>query len=229
MNFSVYIKYSYFISYCHFSVPFVIKKNISVFSKKGTINKSTLGGVIGDAKYVYIFKANPTILYKINVLIKNFKKYIIFVKKSIMATREKEEFSITEAKRYYANAKETIKNAKKADEFYNDSKYVKGAGSYLWLSVLIALDTVYNVKYSKGKSRVTFLDYKNALAEDKNKNKSLDKNIVKVFENAYAIIHLSMSYDGISVVSACNLGFDYAKQIIDFCEKQNNKRVKTTV
>ena len=57
-------------------------------------------------------------------------------------------YSIEEARRYVANAEETIKKAKYDPEIqsYIDSKYVRTAGDILWKGSLIALDTVFQVR-----------------------------------------------------------------------------------
>ncbi|MDR2836481.1 MAG: DUF5618 family protein [Bacteroidales bacterium] len=137
---------------------------------------------------------------------------------------KKEEFSIQEAKRHFENAKETIKLAKKNDKYYTDPKYVKSAGSYLWHSILIAIDSVYDVKYSKkGNARADKLDYQNALAKDTRNSKNRGFDIVDIYAEAYKVIHLSMSYDGILSVNICNDGFMYAKKIIDYCELKLKK------
>ena len=62
----------------------------------------------------------------------------------------------SEAYRYVANAKETLdKKAKLNSDYqaYEDRKYVRAAGHYLWLSVLIMLEAKYHLKKNK-RSRV---------------------------------------------------------------------------
>ena len=56
---------------------------------------------------------------------------------------------IEEARRYVDNAKQTlIENGKLNMEThrYEDPKYVRAAGNYLWLGVLMALDAVFEVR-----------------------------------------------------------------------------------
>ena len=55
---------------------------------------------------------------------------------------------IEEARRYVRNAHDTLADNTKVDpetETYVDSKYVRAAGNYLWLGVLIALEAVFHV------------------------------------------------------------------------------------
>ena len=58
-----------------------------------------------------------------------------------------QENPIEEARRYVANAKETIKKANYDPELksYTDKKYIKTAGNILWSGCLIALDAVLQV------------------------------------------------------------------------------------
>ena len=67
---------------------------------------------------------------------------------------------LAEARRYVDNAKQTLAQngqLNKEEHRYEDEKYVKAAGNYLWLSVLMALDAVFHVKANKKKSRVSAL------------------------------------------------------------------------
>jgi len=56
---------------------------------------------------------------------------------------------ISEARRYVENAKRTLNENGELDvelNRYNDEKYVRAAGNYLWLGVLMALDAVFHVR-----------------------------------------------------------------------------------
>ncbi|MBR4535319.1 MAG: DUF5618 family protein [Bacteroidales bacterium] len=63
---------------------------------------------------------------------------------------------IEEARRYVANAKDTIKKANYDPELksYTDSKYIKTAGNILWGGCLIALDAVLQVRKGKGRPSI---------------------------------------------------------------------------
>lgn len=123
--------------------------------------------------------------------------------------------SIDEAKRYLQNAKDLLaNNTTIEDGFYSDAKYVRMAGDTAWKGCLIALDTVYHVKGSKGKGKqVDIDDYRRAVAS--NDNKLLD-----FLNSGYNIMHLFMGYDGEVKTDIAKSGFALAKQIIAKCEEK---------
>ena len=117
---------------------------------------------------------------------------------------------IAEARRYVANAEETIKKAKYDPELksYTDSKYIKAAGDYLWKGCLIALDAVFHVRTGKGRPSID--KYKMAVAKR-------DKKLLNSVNNGYDVTHLSMGSDGVRSKKVCDTGFEYANDIIDHC------------
>ena len=120
---------------------------------------------------------------------------------------------ISESRRYVANARDSLREKGKlnfATNRYEDPKYVKAAGNYLWLGVLIALEAVFHVNDQK-KERVDVDDYKLALA-------NRDRKLLTWVVDGYNIMHLSMNYDGIQLKSTCDDGFRLANAIIDRCE-----------
>ena len=125
---------------------------------------------------------------------------------------------IEEARRYVRNAHDVLADNAKVDPktgSYEDSKYVRAAGNYLWHGVLIALEAVFHVekkkKEKKGKdARVSVDDYTDALSQR-------DHKLLDWVNNAYLVMHLSMNYDGIRDRSICSRGFSLANQIIDRC------------
>ena len=119
---------------------------------------------------------------------------------------------IAEARRYLANAEETIKKAKYDSELksYTDSKYIKAAGDYLWKGCLIALDAVFHVRTGKGRPSID--KYKEAA-------KNRDKKLLAAIVVGYDTMHLHMGYDGTKSKKTCDAGFEYANAIIDHCEK----------
>ena len=125
-----------------------------------------------------------------------------------------EENPISEARRYVANAKQTLQEHGQYDpqsNLYKDRKYVKSAGNYLWLAVLLALDAVFQVKKSKKRgTRVDIDDYKSAVA-------LRDRKLLDWVNYAYDVMHLSMNYDGIQGKTICDEGFRLANDIIDRC------------
>lgn len=122
--------------------------------------------------------------------------------------------TIEEARRYVANAKDTLKEKGKLDEdgmAYGDRKYVRAAGNYLWLGVLIALDVVFNVSQGK-RTRPDINDYRNAVV-------NRDKELLTLINIGYETIHLSMNYDGNQSKAVCDEGFRLTNAIIDRCER----------
>ena len=120
---------------------------------------------------------------------------------------------VTEARRYVENAHEALRNNEKYDpetDSYDDRKYVRAAGHYLWNSVLIILNAVFQAETKKGRSDIN--DYRMAVAPR-------DRKLLTMLNNAYDVLHLQMGYDGVLSKKACDNGFWVANQIIDRCEK----------
>lgn len=117
---------------------------------------------------------------------------------------------IDEARRYVANAEESIKKANYDPEMksYNDSKYIKAAGDYLWKGCLIALDAVLHVR--NGKGRPSIEKYKEAAGKR-------DRTLLKYINLGYDTMHLVMGYDGNKERKVCDAGFERANDIINRC------------
>ena len=121
---------------------------------------------------------------------------------------------LAEARRYVDNAKQTLAQngqMNKEEHRYEDEKYVKAAGNYLWLSVLMALDAVFHVRADR-RTRVNIDDYERAVSKR-------DKKLLGWVEDGYNIMHLYMNYDGVQSKNTCDDGFRLANDIIDRCEK----------
>ena len=125
---------------------------------------------------------------------------------------------IAEARRYLANAEETIKKAKYDSELksYTDSKYIKAAGDYLWKGCLIALDAVFHVRTGKGRPSID--TYKAAVAKR-------DKKLLNSVSIGYETMNLYMGYDGNRSKKVCDAGFELANDIIDHCATMMPKAV----
>ena len=130
------------------------------------------------------------------------------------ATEPKMELNpAAEARRYVNNAHTLLIKKAGLDpetQSYQDRKYVRAAGHYLWHAVLIMLEAIYHLKKTK-RSRVDVDDYLMRLTHD-------DKKLLSMVNNAYDIMHLSMGYDGILKKSVCQEGIQLANEIIDRCE-----------
>ena len=124
---------------------------------------------------------------------------------------------IEEARRYVDNARETLREK---GEFnaelnrYDDEKYVRAAGNYLWLGVLMALDSVFNVREDR-RTRVDIKDYREAVGRR-------DKKLLALVNDGYDVMHLYMNYDGIQSKGVSDEGFRLANSIIDRCAAMVN-------
>lgn len=124
---------------------------------------------------------------------------------------------IEEARRYVDNAEKTLKENGELDNEkfeYQDDKYVRAAGNYLWLGVLMALDAAFNIRKDR-RTRVDIKDYKDAVAKR-------DKKLLSWLSSGYDIMHLYMNYDGNPNKGLCDQGFVYANKIIDRCAAMVN-------
>ena len=119
---------------------------------------------------------------------------------------------IKEARRYVDNAEKTLReNGRYNQELkqYEDDKYVRAAGHYLWHSVLLALDAVFDVRKDR-RTRVDVNDYYEAI-------RKRDKKLLALVYSGYNTMHLSMDYDGNSRKSVCDDSFALANDIINRC------------
>ena len=120
---------------------------------------------------------------------------------------------ISEARRYVENARTVLLENGKLDlttGLYEDPKYGRAAGNYLWLGVLQALDAVFHVREDR-RTRVNINAYLNAVGKR-------DRKLLAWVDNGYSIMHLYMNYDGNQDKGLCERGFKIANDIIDRCE-----------
>ena len=120
---------------------------------------------------------------------------------------------IAEARRYVENAKETLRERGELDvetHLYQDEKYVRAAGNYLWLGVLQALDAVFHVREDR-RTRVDINAYLEAIGKR-------DRKLLSFVDAGYDVMHLYMNYDGNPSKEVCDSGFRLANNIIDRCE-----------
>ena len=124
---------------------------------------------------------------------------------------------IEETRRYVDNARKTLRENGELDtelNIYQDEKYVRAAGNYLWLGVLMALDAVFHVRQDR-RTRVDIKDYLAAVGKR-------DKKLLALVNTGYDVMHLSMNYDGIQSKGVSDEGFRLANNIIDRCEAMVN-------
>ena len=126
---------------------------------------------------------------------------------------KKKNNPIEEARRYVDNARKTLNENGDLDvetRVYQDEKYVRAAGNYLWLGVLMALDAVFHVRADR-RTRVDIKDYQEAV-------RKRDKKLLGLVNSGYETLHLSMTYDGNHSKGVSDEGFRLANSIIDRCE-----------
>jgi hypothetical protein len=118
--------------------------------------------------------------------------------------------SYAEALRYMSNAKDTLQKARKEDNFYADSKYVRTACGTAYNGVLLAMDAYFELKGvdMPKKKRRSIEFYTSNVAQ-------LDKKLLKELNGAYDILHLSGYYDGIQDAVVIKRGLEIAHDIIE--------------
>lgn len=130
----------------------------------------------------------------------------------------KKKKPIDESRRYVQNAYDVLKAHGELNVEtgrYEDPKYVRAAGNYLWLGTLMALDTVFHVREDR-RTRVNINAYEEAV-------RKRDKKLLGWVTDGYQIMHLYMTYDGIQSKKTCDAGFQLANNIIDRCEALLNE------
>ena len=122
---------------------------------------------------------------------------------------------IREAERYLQNARRMLsEKAEKDGEYYNDRKYVRMAGNTAWNGVLIALDSVLDVRLNMKKGQhPEFRDYQDAIAKK-------DSKMPRVLLNAYDLLHKSLGYDGVTRYKIVQDSLEQANTIISWADKQ---------
>ena len=141
------------------------------------------------------------------------KKTNLSQHKTKAVAKKKKREPIKEARRYVDNAREILAERGKLDDEglqYEDEKYVRAAGNYLWLGILMALDGVFHVREDR-RTRVNIEAYQEAVVKR-------DKKLLDWLNFGYETIHLYMNYDGNPNKALCDSGFSIANRIIDRCE-----------
>lgn len=114
-----------------------------------------------------------------------------------------------EAMRYIENASDTLKLAGNDGKFYIDSKYVKTDCGTAYSGILVALDSLFEIKnVPKRRGRKAIDYFQNNLSK-------IDKRLLNYLNNAYNILHLDGYYSGMIGIKLIETGFDYAISIID--------------
>jgi hypothetical protein len=114
-----------------------------------------------------------------------------------------------EAMRYVENAKNTLELAGKDGNFYVDPKYVKTACGTAYSGILVALDSLFDIKnVPKRRGRKAIDYYQNNLSK-------IDKKLLNYLTSAYNVLHLEGYYSGEKKIDIIRSGFDSAVNIIN--------------
>lgn len=121
-----------------------------------------------------------------------------------------------EARRFLANAKETIAKSPIEHNRYKDTKYVREASGIAYLSALRAIDG-YLIKHGVSPDQLpkTFEGYWAAKDKYIPVNGKLSDALAIVYEN----LHVFAYYRGASSVAVVKEGFENCKKIIEMLEK----------
>ncbi|MEI6436409.1 MAG: DUF5618 family protein [Bacteroidota bacterium] len=132
------------------------------------------------------------------------------------AKQTENEYTIAEAYRYLANAKETIGKSPIAYGIYTDSKYVREAAGIAYLSALKALDVYF---LSKGMKKAdlpqSIEEYLTFVKKKIPLNGKLNSALTVVYQN----LHIFGYYRGGVDLALVKSGFDNARKVIEMMEK----------
>ena len=121
-----------------------------------------------------------------------------------------------ESMRYIDNARDTLKQAGKEDKFFVDEKYVRTACGTAYSGMLIALNTLFDIKkVQKQRGRKSIEFYTGTLGK-------IDKKLLKHLTSAYRILHLEGYYEGETKIDVIKSGFDSAISIINALKPYSN-------
>ena len=126
------------------------------------------------------------------------------------------EYTISEAYRYLANAKETIAKSPIAYGRYSDSKYVRKAAGMVYLAALKALD-VYFVSQGIKQAELpqSIEEYMVFIKKKIPLNGKLSAAMTIVYQN----MHIFAYYRGGTALQMVKEGFENARKIIDMINK----------
>ena len=128
---------------------------------------------------------------------------------SIEEKQELKKLSYAEAMRYIENAKEALQKANRQGKYYEDAKYVRSASGIAYSGMLVALDTLMEIKNIKrpAKSRKSIEWYRDQL-------RKMDWKLLNEVNTAYDILHLLGYYEGHKNAEVINQGIESAISVI---------------
>ncbi|MEW6482371.1 MAG: DUF5618 family protein [bacterium] len=135
------------------------------------------------------------------------------MKKRIVPEEPKVLFE--EAKRYLANAKETLAKTRIEYDRYQDKKYVKEASAVAYLACLSAIDDyLLSIGTEKKKLPTSIEEYTKSLRKIPHNGK-----LISALDTVYENLHILGYYRGGVDVEMIKSGFQKAKFIIDTLSK----------
>ncbi|MFA5782709.1 MAG: DUF5618 family protein [Bacteroidales bacterium] len=130
------------------------------------------------------------------------------------------EYNISEAYRYLANAKETLGKSQIEYERYIDPKYVREAAGMAYLAALKALDTYFISIGLDRKILPKSIDgYWNLIRKKIPLNGKLTASVSTIYEN----LHIDAYYRGHTNVDLVKAGFENARKVIEMISKLMDK------
>lgn len=126
------------------------------------------------------------------------------------------EYSISEAYRYLANAKETIGKSPIEYGRYSDSKYVREAAGMAYLAALKAIDVyLLHIGTERAKLPKSIDGYWDLIRKKIPLNGKLMASVNTVYEN----LHVFAYYRGGTATQMVKEGFENVKKIIEMINK----------
>jgi len=130
------------------------------------------------------------------------------------------EYSISEAYRYLANAKETLSKSPIEYGRYKDSKYVREAAGIAYLAALKALDVYFvSIGIEKKILPKSIDGYWDLIRKKVPLNGKLTAAISTIYEN----LHVDAYYRGHTNTDLVKAGFDNARKVIEMINKLIDK------
>jgi len=126
-----------------------------------------------------------------------------------------------ESMRYIDNARTTLKQAGREGKFYIDEKYVRTACGTAYSGMLVALDTLFDIKKVQKRRRRKSIEYYQGTLS------LIDKKLLNHLKSAYLILYLEGYYEGQKKIGAIEEGFDSAISIINTLKPYSKNGTKS--
>ena len=180
----------------------------------GADHQPAIANVICPVANFTVSPDTHLILYFCNIIQYNNQGKMKKYKKITKIFKTKNE-SIKEARRYYQNAKQTLRKSKNSGGRYQDVKYVRDASGMAYLSALMAIDG-YLIQKGTDTNKLpkNISEYYRAIAK-----LPKDGKLNTMLNNVYDDLHVWGYYRGMQSVKIINVAFGEAKELIDYLAK----------